>query len=138
MHENTKRLIEDGMFFEKDGFLLKTASWENSEKFDLVKNMKSTKHGVIVVGQPKTGNHLCMSLLDMLGCDRAEELGDEKGISMKPFEDQPAIEAYPRMEEKMKKAEKYTILPHAHIQVKTQGFKTYMTRTLGTIFPGKL
>ena len=117
MHKNTKKLIEDGMFFEKDGYLLKTASWENRDKFELVKNMESTKNGVIVVGQPKTGNHLCMSLLDMLGCDRAEELGNEKGISMKPFEDQPAIEAYSRMEEKMKNAQNLTILPHAHIQV---------------------
>ena len=118
MHENTKKLIDLGQFIEKDGYLLKTKSWGDAAKFDMVANMTSTKHGVIVVGQPKTGNHLCMSILDCLGCDRAEEIGIEGGINSMPFEDQPNIGAYARMEEKMKNADNFVILPHAHIQAR--------------------
>lgn len=111
-----KKLISIGEYFVKDGYFFKTRSWGNEAKFNMVANMKSTQHGVLVVGQPKTGNHLCMSMLDMLGCDRAEEIGDPNGINTQPFEDQPNIEAYARMEQKMEDARKYTILPHAHIQ----------------------
>ena len=42
-----------------------------------------SENGVIVIGMPKAGNHFMMSVLDAMGCDRAEELGQEPsgGIS---------------------------------------------------------
>ena len=57
---------------------------------------------------PKAGNHFMMSVLDAMGCDRAEELGQEPsgGISAKPFECQRSLEAYKRMETKMKNSTK--------------------------------
>ena len=38
---------------------------------------------MIVIGMPKAGNHFMMSVLDAMGCDRAEEIGQEPsgGIS---------------------------------------------------------
>ena len=74
------------------------------EKFQTIKNMKSrqestdtiklltmkflsktfglkipclSENGVIVIGMPKAGNHFMMSVLDAMGCDRAEEIGQE-------------------------------------------------------------
>ena len=55
---------------------------------DKIMSMKGSEKGVIVVGLAKTGNHFFMSLLDALGCDRAEELGVKGGISSIPFEAQ--------------------------------------------------
>ena len=73
MHKITRKLIDEGHYKLKDGHILQAASWPN-EKVDIVANMKSTEKGVIVLGQPKTGNHLTMAILDALGVDRAEEL----------------------------------------------------------------
>ena len=42
-----------------------------------VERLKKTlfsKNGVIVVGMPKAGNHFIMSVLDAMGCDRAEDI----------------------------------------------------------------
>ena len=36
-----------------------------------------SENGVIVIGMPKAGNHFMMSVLDAMGCDRAEEIGQE-------------------------------------------------------------
>jgi len=115
MHEITRKLIDQGFYKLKDGHILQTNSWPE-EKFDIVANMKSTEQGVIVLGQPKTGNHLTMAILDALGVDRAEELDKQDGISNIPFEDQRHLSAYKTMEDKMAKATNYVMLPHAHIQ----------------------
>ena len=37
-----------------------------------------SENGVIVIGMPKAGNHFMMSVLDAMGCDRAEEIGQEE------------------------------------------------------------
>lgn len=84
MHEITRKLIDEGHYKLKDGYILQATSWPE-EKFDIVANMKSTEKGVIVLGQPKTGNHLTMAILDALGVDRAEELDkvQKKGLTPK-------------------------------------------------------
>ena len=51
-----------------------------------MKNFASTKNALIVTGLPKTGSHLTMSILDSLGFERAEDLGDENGITAMPFD----------------------------------------------------
>ena len=51
-----------------------------------MKNFASTKNALIVTGLPKTGSHLTMSILDSLGFERAEDLGDENGITALPFD----------------------------------------------------
>jgi len=51
-----------------------------------MKNFESTKKALIVTGLPKTGSHLTMSILDSLGFERAEDLGDQNGITAMPFD----------------------------------------------------
>ena len=51
-----------------------------------MKNFASTKNALIVTGLPKTGSHLTMSILDSFGFERAEDLGDENGITAMPFD----------------------------------------------------
>lgn len=51
-----------------------------------MKNFASTKNALIVTGLPKTGSHLTMSILDSFGFERAEDLGDENGITSMPFD----------------------------------------------------
>ena len=59
---------------------------ERDEKFKKMKNFASTKNALIVTGLPKTGSHLTMSILDSFGFERAEDLGDENGITAMPFD----------------------------------------------------
>ena len=37
------------------------------DKLERIKNLKSTENGIVVVGIPKAGSHLCMGILDALG-----------------------------------------------------------------------
>merc|ERR1712241_1400507 len=116
MHETTKELIKRGFFIERDGYILKAKSWSDEKKYDVLAKMNCTDKGVIVVGQPKTGNHAILAMLDGFGIERAEELNIDGGISTMPFEDQPNLMCYKRMEEKMKTSKNYITLPHAHIK----------------------
>jgi len=50
-----------------------------------------------------------------LEIERAEELGEDKGIEAVPFESQHSIEAYERMENKMATAQNLLTLPHSHL-----------------------
>jgi len=112
-------LLENKWLFERDGYLFPYEDWKDAgmEKFQTIKNMKSSENGVIVIGMPKAGNHFMMSVLDAMGCDRAEEIGQEAsgGVSAKPFECQRSLEAYRRMETKMEQSNKPIILPHCHL-----------------------
>jgi len=108
-------LLAEGEISEVNGYLFpKHFMTAGKAQADKIMSMKGSEKGVIVVGLAKTGNHFFMSLLDALGCDRAEELGVKGGISSIPFEAQP-LDAYDKMEEKMAQADKPIILPHCHL-----------------------
>lgn len=59
-----------------------------------MKNFASTKNALIVTGLPKTGSHLTMSILDSFGFERAEDLGDENGITAMPFDFQHKLKGW--------------------------------------------
>lgn len=61
-----------------------------------MKNFASTKNALIVTGLPKTGSHLTMSILDSFGFERAEDLGDENGITAMPFDFQHKLKGWGR------------------------------------------
>ena len=81
--------FSEGEISELNGYLFpKHFMTAGKPQADRILAMKGSEKGVIVVGLAKTGNHFFMSLLDALGCDRAEELGVKGGISSIPFEAQ--------------------------------------------------
>ena len=66
------QLLKDEWLFEYKGFLFPTNDFEKPEmnkfdKLERIKNLKSTENGIVVVGIPKAGSHLCMGILDALG-----------------------------------------------------------------------
>jgi len=82
-------MLKDGFLFERDGYLFTSPHFpvaERDQKFKRMKNFESTKNALIVTGLPKTGSHLTMSILDSLGFERAEDLGDQNGITAMPFD----------------------------------------------------
>ena len=84
-----KNNLSEGEISEVNGYLFpKHFMTAGKAQADKIMSMKGSEKGVIVVGLAKTGNHFFMSLLDALGCDRAEELGVKGGISSIPFEAQ--------------------------------------------------
>ena len=113
----TEQLVKDGVLIEYEGMHLLASNFKETgvAKFDTIRNMTSTEHGVVVMGPAKSGSHLALSILDALGCDRAEELGVEGGITPFPFEFQKTHEVYHRMEKKMAEAKRPILLPHCHL-----------------------
>ena len=87
--KNPDFCLSEGEISEVNGYLFpKHFMTAGKAQADKIMSMKGSEKGVIVVGLAKTGNHFFMSLLDALGCDRAEELGVKGGISSIPFEAQ--------------------------------------------------
>ena len=113
----TEQLVKDGVLIKYEGMHILARNFKETgiEKFDTIRNMTSTEHGVVVMGPAKSGSHLLLSILDALGCDRAEELGVEGGITPFPFEYQRSHEVYHRMEKKMAEAKGPVTLPHCHL-----------------------
>ena len=138
-------MLKDGFLFERDGYLFTSPHFPiavRDEKFKRMKNFVSTKNALIVAGLPKTGSHLTMSILDSLGFERAQDVGDENGITALPFDFQHTLKgqdinwtiqtldsgpqgctdetenprkAFDRMEEKLKSTSNPLILPHCHL-----------------------
>ena len=79
----TEQLVKDGVLIEYEGMHLLASNFKETgvAKFDTIRNMTSTEHGVVVMGPAKSGSHLALSILDALGCDRAEELGVEGRVA---------------------------------------------------------
>ena len=87
-------MLKDGFLFERDGYLFQSPHFPiavRDEKFKRMKNFVSTKNALIVAGLPKTGSHLTMSILDSLGFERAQDVGDENGITALPFDFQHTL-----------------------------------------------
>ena len=62
-----QELINDGyMLVDSKGKKLIT-SVESQEKNQRIENFESTENAVMVLGYPKAGSHLCLSILDALG-----------------------------------------------------------------------
>lgn len=113
----TQQLVKDNLLFEHAGRYFFTANFKETgpAKFDTIRSMTSTEHGVIVMGVGKSGSHMVMSILDAIGVDRAEELGVPGGVTPFPFEFQATHEAYHRMEKMMADAQRPIMLPHCHL-----------------------
>ena len=101
-----------------------------TEKLGKIKKLNLGENSVIVVAAAKAGTHLVLSILDALGVDRAEELGQQDGIGAQPFMMQHrfikqiiskstlvtfSLEAYDKMEQKTQAATKPINLPHTHL-----------------------
>jgi len=99
----TEQLVKDGVLIKHEGMHLLASNFKETgvAKFDTIRNMTSTEYGVVVKGVGKSGSHLALSILDALGCDRAEEVGVEGGITPFPFEFQRTHQVYKRMEKKI-------------------------------------
>jgi len=84
----------------------------------MIRNFGSTENTVLVLGYPKAGSHLTLSILDELGVDRIEDLkaGDEQ-ITSAPFEYQLGMnpKAYEIMERRLNATSDLLILPHCHL-----------------------
>ena len=113
----TEQLVKDNLVFKHANRYFFTEQFKETglAKFDTIRNMTSTEHGVIVMGVGKSGSHMVMSILDALGVDRAEELGVPGGVTPFPFEFQATHEAYHRMENMMAEAKRPIMLPHCHL-----------------------
>ena len=67
-----EKLLKNGWLFEYEGFLFPRHDFEKPgmdkiDKLRRIRNLKSTENGVVVLGIPKAGSHLCMGILDALG-----------------------------------------------------------------------
>ena len=113
----TQQLVKDNVLFEHAGRYFSSDNFKETglSKFDTIRNMTSSEHGVIVMGVAKSGSHLALSILDALGVDRAEELGVPGGVTPFPFEYQRTHEVYHRMEKMMAEAKRPIMLPHCHL-----------------------
>jgi len=113
----TQQLVKDNVLFEHAGRYFPSDNFKETglSKFDTIRNMTSSEHGVIVMGVAKSGSHLALSILDALGVDRAEELGVPGGVTPFPFEFQNTNEVYHRMEQMMAEAKRPIMLPHCHL-----------------------
>ena len=117
-------LLAKGLIHERDGKLLESVTYglDNGsidDKLDIIKNMTSSEHSVIVVAWPKTGNHFLMAILDALGLPRVEDVprlpSGQVSINGKLFEAETDIAAYAQIEAKMAEANGPIILPHTHM-----------------------
>lgn len=108
--------LTEGALVELNGYLFDTMFMAHgAAQAEKIMNMKGSDKGVVIMGLAKTGNHFFMSLLDALGCDRAEEFQADGLISAMPFEAQFTLEAYDQMEKRMAEATRPLILPHCHL-----------------------
>jgi len=115
LSEDDNMLVAKGIIYIDDQGKKCYSAMETPEKGEKIRNFKTQSNAVMVVGYPKTGSHLILSILDELGIERMEQLGEgEKLVTPFPLEYQPSVQSFEYMEKHLADSSKLLTLPHCH------------------------